>query len=117
MTQCDRCDGCGRIANSEDQEPWTDWTNLPAHSQLAIRIGLVVPITCPDCGGTGHLPKFIQVSRSDAVGVYTVDRKGLLNVIDSEFDDMEYEDNYVVFLKVVEMPLDDFDNLPEFEGW
>jgi hypothetical protein len=30
---CDRCEGCGFIADSEDGEPWTAWDNLPEESQ------------------------------------------------------------------------------------
>lgn len=51
--KCNRCDGCGKIANSEDGEPWTVWTSLPLHSSAAVLAGIVRPITCPDCNGTG----------------------------------------------------------------
>jgi hypothetical protein len=51
---CDKCDGCGRIANSEKGEPWTDWERLPPGSDLAVRLGIVRPIPCPDCKGTGE---------------------------------------------------------------
>jgi RecJ-like exonuclease len=51
--ECTRCDGCGQIANSDDGEPWTAWTSLPAASAIAIRMGLVAPIPCPDCDGSG----------------------------------------------------------------
>lgn len=53
MRPCDRCDGCGRIANSESGEPWTAWAELPLKSSTAVLIGLVRPIPCPDCNGTG----------------------------------------------------------------
>lgn len=50
--KCERCDGCGQIADSDDGEPWTDWTSLPPPSDLAVRMGIVKPIPCPDCSGT-----------------------------------------------------------------
>lgn len=51
---CERCDGCGKIADSDEGEPWTAWENLPPGSDLAVQMGLVKPITCPKCGGTGE---------------------------------------------------------------
>ena len=53
--KCTRCDGCGRIANSEDGEPWATWENLRPVSQ-AVESGLVSPIECPDYGGSGEVP-------------------------------------------------------------
>lgn len=50
---CERCDGCGKIANSKDGEAWTHWENLPPGSDLAVKVGLVKPIPCPRCGGVG----------------------------------------------------------------
>jgi hypothetical protein len=46
---CPRCEGCKQIANSEDGEPWTAWTSLPFESQVAVRMGLVRPLPCPEC--------------------------------------------------------------------
>lgn len=54
--KCDKCDGCGQIADSEDHEPWTAWANLPPGSDIAVKMGLVKPITCPKCGGGGSVP-------------------------------------------------------------
>jgi hypothetical protein len=51
---CPRCDGCGRIANSEAGEPWRVWEALPEASAVAVRLGIVKPILCPDCAGTGR---------------------------------------------------------------
>lgn len=51
---CLRCDGCGRLADDDDESPWTAWENLPPGSDLAVRLGLVEPHSCPDCGGTGR---------------------------------------------------------------
>jgi hypothetical protein len=48
---CPRCRGCGQIANTEQQEPWSYWEQLPEASKVAIRLGIVAPIPCPDCRG------------------------------------------------------------------
>lgn len=53
---CQGCLGCGQRANTPDAEPWTAWTDLPAQSQLAIRLGWVAPVPCVDCDGTGQEP-------------------------------------------------------------
>ena len=54
--ECERCDGCGQIADSDEGEPWTAWTSLPPGSDLAVRMGLVKPIPCPDCTGPATEP-------------------------------------------------------------
>jgi len=46
---CPTCAGCGQIANDENGTPWIYWEQLPPQSKLAIRIGLVRPLPCPDC--------------------------------------------------------------------
>lgn len=50
---CPKCEGCGRIANSEDGEPWRFWEKLPWGNDAAVRLGYVKPIPCPCCGGSG----------------------------------------------------------------
>lgn len=55
--KCLRCNGCGRIANSDDGEPWTMWETLPVKSAAAVIMGLVRPIPCPACNGTGKAEK------------------------------------------------------------
>ena len=55
MKACPKCDGCGQIANSHDGEPWTVWMNLPVRSAAAVVFGIVKPIPCPRCGGSGKL--------------------------------------------------------------
>jgi hypothetical protein len=52
--KCSKCDGCGKIANDDDQSPWTFWEQLPPGSDIAVRMGLVKPIACPKCGGSGE---------------------------------------------------------------
>lgn len=56
---CLRCRGDGRIADSEDGEAWRDWLDLPLGSAMAVTLGLVKPIPCPECGGSGK----VQVGR------------------------------------------------------
>jgi len=51
---CHRCDGCGQLADSDDREPWSVWMNLPLQSAWAVIIGLVKPVPCDDCDGTGQ---------------------------------------------------------------
>lgn len=54
-SKCLKCDGCGKVADSADEEPWTDWTNLPLHSSAAILniLGLLKSKPCPSCNGLG----------------------------------------------------------------
>lgn len=52
-TKCLKCDGCGKVADTNDEEPWTVWMNLPLNSAMAVVLGLVKPKTCPMCQGTG----------------------------------------------------------------
>lgn len=57
QTRCGRCDGCGKIANDECGTPWSAWSGLPLRSASAVLVGLVRPLPCPDCGGSGTTPK------------------------------------------------------------
>ena len=51
---CAKCAGCGQVANTTDQEPWQRWLDLPVQSGAAVVMGLVKPMACPVCGGTGQ---------------------------------------------------------------
>lgn len=51
---CDRCAGCGYVANTPDAEPWKYWAELPTQSAVAISMGWVRPIECPECKGSGE---------------------------------------------------------------
>lgn len=53
---CQRCLGWKRIANSDDGESWKYWAELPSPSNIAVQLGIVHPIACPDCNGTGQEP-------------------------------------------------------------
>lgn len=50
---CERCRGCGAIANTQRGEAWADWveSDIP-HAEVTF--GFVRPVECPDCGGTGY---------------------------------------------------------------
>lgn len=50
---CPRCQGCGQVANSEQEEPWSEWESLPPGSDAAVRMGIVRPKPCPECDGAG----------------------------------------------------------------
>ena len=50
---CQRCDGCGQLANSDEREPWSVWLALPLQSAVAVTMGLVKPEPCDECGGSG----------------------------------------------------------------
>lgn len=52
--KCDKCDGCGAIANDENGTPWKFWEQLPQQSKVAVVFGIVRPIVCPDCLGDGE---------------------------------------------------------------
>ena len=50
---CPTCEGCGQVATDDERTPWWHWAALPFPSDLSVRLGLVRPETCPECGGTG----------------------------------------------------------------
>jgi hypothetical protein len=52
-TKCPRCDGCGKISDGEHGEPWSVWMAMPLQSSAAVLFGIIKPIPCPACGGTG----------------------------------------------------------------
>lgn len=52
---CHLCEGCGQLADTDDREPWTAWTSLPVASAHAILLGLVKPVTCDECDGSGEV--------------------------------------------------------------
>lgn len=63
---CSRCEGCGRLADTDDREPWVAWTSLPLEAQVAVHLGIVKPVPCDVCGGTGRVPEAQE--RSDEKG-------------------------------------------------
>jgi hypothetical protein len=50
---CDRCAGCGYLDDGEMQ-PFKYWLELPVQSAVALQMGLVKPVECPDCRATGN---------------------------------------------------------------
>ncbi len=52
--KCQRCEGCGQIANDDEGSPWKRWAALPLESAVAVQMGVIHPVPCPDCGGTGE---------------------------------------------------------------
>lgn len=52
---CGQCLGWKRVDDGEKQS-WKYWEELPAQSRIAITMGLVKPITCPRCSGSGIEP-------------------------------------------------------------
>lgn len=65
---CERCEGCGMVANSADGEPWTHWERLPEAAKVAVRLGLVRPIACPDCGRREARPAMVSAPCLDCRG-------------------------------------------------
>jgi hypothetical protein len=62
--------------------------------------------------------KYVKVTRNDADGCYTVPAELLKSVIDDEFYyivDMPSGDS--ITLTVIEMTEEEYDKLPEFQGW
>ena len=52
---CKRCLGWKKVDEAE-QQSWKYWAEMPEQSKIAIKVGLVKPIDCADCGGTGIQP-------------------------------------------------------------
>ena len=46
---CETCEGCGQIADDGSMTPWKVWLDMPMQSTIAIQMGWVKPIDCPDC--------------------------------------------------------------------
>lgn len=49
---CEQCLGWKMVADA-GQESWKYWAELPAQSRLAVAMGIVKPVLCPRCNGTG----------------------------------------------------------------
>lgn len=54
------------VANTERQEPWSEWESLPVESSLAVQMGVVAPIICPSCGPE-RFSKSLKLLLLDAV--------------------------------------------------
>jgi hypothetical protein len=53
---CRRCLGWKRIADSQEGESWKYWAELTPPENIAVTLGVVRPVVCPRCGGTGKEP-------------------------------------------------------------
>lgn len=60
---CPKCDGCGRVANTDDEESWSQWASLPPGSNAAVVAGIVKPKLCDTCGGSGVLKNLSDPER------------------------------------------------------
>lgn len=66
------------------------------------------------------MPKFIKVERSDMGGGYIEEPSQIGSAIESEYDFGgidNMEPGETITLTVVQMSQEEFDKLPEFEGW
>lgn len=62
--------------------------------------------------------KYIKITRSDVDGNYTITQDELLGVVEGELDGLEYlPDGTQVIMTVVEMEENEYEKLPEFQGW
>lgn len=88
MIKCLKCDGCGKIANTDEGEPWIFWEELPNESKIAVNLGIVAPRVCPMCKGSGEESEdepdfFIGIDP----GIYTT----TFAVIDSALNLIDYK--------------------------
>jgi len=51
---CQQCLGWKRVANDDERSSWKHWAELPAPENIAVRLGLVYPVECPRCQGSGR---------------------------------------------------------------
>lgn len=63
--KCGKCDGCGRVADTTTQEPWTAWMGLTLGQAASVVLGVVKPIPCPECDGSGK-PSQARVEADDS---------------------------------------------------
>ncbi len=46
---CDTCQGCGFIGDDDDHTPWKYLEELPPGSDIAVKMGLIKKLPCPEC--------------------------------------------------------------------
>jgi hypothetical protein len=51
--KCQRCQGWKQIDDGDEGISWKYWAELPVQSAIAVTMGIVKPIVCPRCNGTG----------------------------------------------------------------
>ena len=64
LQECPRCLGDGRVADTDQGEPWGMWRDLPIKSAHAVILGLVRPMPCPRCKGSGKVGVHADVCES-----------------------------------------------------
>lgn len=47
--RCPKCEGCGQVADNQERTAWARWLDEPHLPES----GLVQPMPCPKCFGTG----------------------------------------------------------------
>jgi hypothetical protein len=52
---CKQCLGWKRVDNGQGVS-WKEWMDLPAPSRSAVDAGIIKPVVCPRCHGTGVEP-------------------------------------------------------------
>lgn len=50
---CQFCWGSGKVTDGDDPEPWPIWAALRGPASAAVTLGIVYPVNCPKCEGTG----------------------------------------------------------------
>ena len=50
---CKHCLGWKRVDDSDEHISWKYWAELPSPSNISVQLGIVKPIECPRCHGTG----------------------------------------------------------------
>lgn len=53
---CQQCLGWKRVSDG-DKISWKYWAELSPPSNIAVLLGIVKPVECPRCHGTGIEPK------------------------------------------------------------
>ena len=96
--ECKNCLGCGKITDDGDGTPWKHWLELSIESSLAALSGLVKPLDCPVCNGTGRelteIEEFISVqfSKYEKKHGEIKEREWLINLATDAHDD--YNDKW-----------------------
>ena len=64
------------------------------------------------------MKKYVKIDRPE-IGSYIEEFSNLMGALAAEFDGLEKyaELGDVIILQVIEMEEEDYNNLPEFEGW
>lgn len=45
---CHSCWGSGLVGNDEDKTPWPVWAAMPPANAVAVSLGIVRPVPCPE---------------------------------------------------------------------